>query len=64
MSSSRRGWKTNLATMVASDLVDKIKSVGATNFRPLVSDSDLTAAVEEYGKACTQVFVSQNAPIK
>lgn len=50
--------ETNLSAVVTSDLVQKVISAGATNFRALVPDSELTAVVKAYGKACTQVFVS------
>lgn len=50
--------ETNLSAVVSSDLVQKVISAGATNFRALVPDADLTAVVKAYGKACTQVFVS------
>ncbi|KAL2285800.1 hypothetical protein FJTKL_07520 [Diaporthe vaccinii] len=48
--------ETNLSAVVTSDLVQKVISAGATNFRALVPDADLTAVVKAYGKACTQVF--------
>lgn len=50
--------ETNLSAVVTSDLVHKVISAGATNFRAMVPDADLTAVVKAYGKSCTQVFVS------
>lgn len=54
--------ETNLSAVVTSDLVHKVISAGATNFRALVPDADLTAVVKAYGKSCTQVFVSLPPP--
>ncbi|KAL1863008.1 hypothetical protein Daus18300_008164 [Diaporthe australafricana] len=53
----QKGLVTRLSDVVAPDLVDKVISAGATNFRSVVPASDLPAVVEAYGKSCTEVFV-------
>ena len=52
----------NLSQVVPADVVTKIMSVGATSVRSVVSASDLSAVLQAYSKAVTQVFVCIRKP--
>lgn len=48
----------NLGAVISTELVSKVISAGATDFRSVVPQSDVSAVIKAYGKSCTQVFVS------
>ncbi|KAM0798244.1 hypothetical protein BDR22DRAFT_913968 [Usnea florida] len=47
---------TNLSQVVPPDIARKVMSVGATNVRSVVSSGDLTAVLQAYSNAVTQIF--------
>ncbi|KAK8098759.1 MFS general substrate transporter [Apiospora kogelbergensis] len=46
----------NLSTVVDADVVTKVISAGATNYRSAVEPSALPSVIEQYSKSITQVF--------
>jgi hypothetical protein len=46
---------------VSPDVIDRLVSVGATNFRPLVSSMDLPNVIDAYSKSIAEVFVRKRA---
>ncbi|KAI0099778.1 major facilitator superfamily domain-containing protein [Nemania sp. FL0031] len=56
--------KSNLASVVPSDVVNAVISAGATNIGSVVSPQYLPLVIAEYGKAATQVFyIPAAAPV-